>query len=151
MVISNRGGYGRPPADWLAHEFESSGALTIEDIATETGEPEAKVRSIIKKYSRFLQPEHRVFPDGKSRVHARPSRLKQLYTLLSAEFELKKELRAAGDGGESNARSAFSHFLKAARKAGYEGRPSLEDRLPRAPETISDYCAEIKAALGLPA
>lgn len=150
MVISNRGGFGRPPAAWLVTEFNSSVALSIEDIASVTSEPTAKIGRLINKYSAFLRVEHRVFADGKSRVHVKPSRLKQLHSLLSAEFELKKELRVASDDGrDSDLRSAFSHFLKAARKAGYDGRPSLEDRLPRAPETISEYCSEIKAALGL--
>jgi hypothetical protein len=149
LVTSNRGGFGRPPAVWLSHEFVRTEALTIEDIAHETGEAQAAIGRLISKYANFLRVEHHVFADGKARVHVKPVYLRQLYSLLSAEFGLKKAMRANGDGRDSDLRSAFSQFLKAARRAGYDGRPSLEDRLPRTLETISDYYTEIKAALGL--
>ncbi|MDQ3233264.1 MAG: hypothetical protein M3Q07_15715 [Pseudobdellovibrionaceae bacterium] len=151
-----RGGYGRPPAAWLAHEnlkkLENAGneMLTYRQIAEVTGESKETVQRLCRRYHPFLWLKH--LPDHRDEYQlalVRPKRLRLLHLVLLRDYELRVQLRPAKDGRKNQLPSAFAYFLSAARSAGYKGDGIEDGPLLRNPAIIEENCMGIRAALGI--
>jgi hypothetical protein len=150
-IQHHRGGYGRPPAQWLLSEKLGTAPLTFREVSKLAKTPNTGVRKLCERYAEFLRVKHDP-TDEQYLLNAKvnPKRLRLLHKVLLAQFQLKVQMRWAQDGRENALPSAFARFLSAARLAGYRGLKDLERRpLPNHPDIIDNYWAEIRGELGV--
>jgi hypothetical protein len=153
VLRTNRGGYGRPPAEWLRSESLkafSDKELTYKEIAESTNASFEGVSRICEKYSRFLRIKYSITDSGKSLARVKIKRLGLLHRCLAAEYSLKMEWRRATDGRPNHLPTAIAHFISAARSAGFKGLQGFEQgSLPRDLSRVENCWAEVCSELGL--